>query len=157
MTTVKPVSVYLAGPIDHVTIEKAREWREEIAEEFGTVLFFSPAHAYFNARVSSAEAVVNVNKHVIACCDGLLANLRDQFSLGTIREIEFARSLSKPVAMSPRVPSSLAAGDLTQGDTLIEAMTGLLHEVMKVREIPKAMAVMLGLPEIFSDEDDQEA
>jgi len=108
-----PKLVYLAGPIEGIPVEDARDWRESMATtlaEYG-VSCFIPNGAYKVASVPAiAEQIVAIDRFAITQCDLLLANLSGPGrAFGTIREIEYARSLGKRViVMAPDVTSAFA-------------------------------------------------
>lgn len=102
--------VYLAGPIDGVQRQEALDWREEVSQCLNQdgISTFSPAHAfsvvYFNGNSPSnkamARAVTKINRCAIRQSSVVLAYLpKDRITIGTIREIEYAVSISKPVVV----------------------------------------------------------
>jgi nucleoside 2-deoxyribosyltransferase len=83
--------VYLAGPIDAVSSEEARTWREQATEALTTerpnIATFSPVHAITVGRAaindeSTAESIIQINQLALARADFVLANL-DGPSFGT--------------------------------------------------------------------------
>lgn len=125
-----PRFVYLAGPQDDVTEVVARRWREEIAQRAPAhVAFFSPAHAYLGVGVDSFPVVDTANRSMIACCDLMIAWLAgDGRGFGTIREIEFAVAVGKPVVVvGPSIRRSLMSRDVTVVDTMDDAVE-VLHQ-----------------------------
>ena len=92
--------VYLAGPIDLVSSEEAKGWREELVLPPG-VLTVSPAHGYRGATLETAPDVDRVCRAMIRASDWVLANLCGEgLAVGTIREIEYAKSLGKLVVVA---------------------------------------------------------
>ena len=115
--------VYLAGPIDGVSPDEALDWREAAASAAPQgMVFFSPCSAYLDT--ASGPAADRANRAIIRECDVLLANLLGGgLKLGTMREIEYARSLGKPVVVISEVAgASLAAHDLTVVPTQEQAL-----------------------------------
>lgn len=95
--------IYLAGPIDDVSAREADDWRNRAADllnERNLVAFF-PNRAYrVNRNPSKHEmgAIIHTNQHAISCSFAVLVNLTGTGrAIGTIREIEFARQMHKPV------------------------------------------------------------
>ncbi len=102
--------VYLAGPIDRVQRQEALNWREDVSRRLNQagVSTFSPAHAfsviYFGGNIPSnkatARAVTEINRCAIRQSSVILAYLpKDRTTIGTIREIEYAVSIGKPVVV----------------------------------------------------------
>lgn len=102
--------VYLAGPIDGVQRQEALDWREDISQRLNraSISTFSPAHAfsvaYFGGNSPSnkaaARAVTEINRYAISQSSMVLAYLpKDRITIGTIREIEYAISIGKPVVV----------------------------------------------------------
>ena len=102
--------VYLAGPIDGVQRQEALGWREEMSQRLNQagISTFSPAHAFSVAYLSSsvpsskvvARAVTEINRYAISQSSVVLAYLpKDRTTVGTIREIEYAVSIGKPVVV----------------------------------------------------------
>ena len=102
--------VYLAGPIDGVQRQEALDWREEVSQRLNQagISTFSPAHAFSVAYLSSsvpsskavARAVTEINRYAISQSSVVLAYLpKDRTTVGTIREIEYAVSIGKPVVV----------------------------------------------------------
>lgn len=102
--------VYLAGPVDGVQRQEALDWRENVSRRLNQagISTFSPAHAfsvvYFGGNSSSnqatARAVTEINRYAISQSSVVLAYLpKDRITIGTIREIEYAVSIGKPVVV----------------------------------------------------------
>ena len=102
--------VYLAGPIDGVQRKEALDWREGVSQCLNQagISTFSPAHAfsvaYFGGNSPSnkaaAQAVTEINRYAISQSSVILAYLpKDSITIGTIREIEYAISIGKPVVV----------------------------------------------------------
>ena len=102
--------VYLAGPIDGVQRQEALDWRENVSQRLNQVDIstFSPAHAfsvvYFGGNSplnkATARAVTEINRYAISQSSVVLAYLpKDRTTIGTIREIEYAVSIGKPVVV----------------------------------------------------------
>lgn len=102
--------VYLAGPVDGVQRQEALDWREDVSQRLNKagISTFSPAHAfsvvYFNnnspSNKATARAVTEINRYAISQSSVVLAYLpKDRITIGTIREIEYAISIGKPVVV----------------------------------------------------------
>lgn len=102
--------VYLAGPVDGVQRQEALDWREGVSQRLNQagVSTFSPAHAfsvvYFGgdspSNKATARAVTEINRCAIRQSSVVLAYLpKDCITIGTIREIEYAVSIGKPVVV----------------------------------------------------------
>ena len=103
--------VYLAGPVDGVQRQEALDWREDVSQRLNQagVSTFSPAHAfsvvYFigsnsPSNKATARAVTEINRYAISLSSVVLAYLpKDRTTIGTIREIEYAVSIGKPVVV----------------------------------------------------------
>jgi nucleoside 2-deoxyribosyltransferase len=102
--------VYLAGPVDGVKRKEALDWREDVSQHLNRagISTFSPAHAfsvvYFSGNSSfhkvTARTVTEINRYVISQSSVVLAYLpKDRITIGTIREIEYAISIGKPVVV----------------------------------------------------------
>lgn len=102
--------VYLAGPVDGVQRQEALNWREDVSKRLNKagVSTFSPAHAfsvaYFGgngpSNKATARAVTEINRYAISQSSVVLAYLpKDRTTIGTIREIEYAVSIGKPVVV----------------------------------------------------------
>jgi nucleoside 2-deoxyribosyltransferase len=103
--------VYLAGPVDGVQRQEALDWREDVSQRLNQagVSTFSPAHAfsvvYFSSnnpsnKAATARAVTEINRYTISQSSVVLAYLpKDRITIGTIREIEYAVSIGKPVVV----------------------------------------------------------
>ena len=100
--------VYLAGPVDGVQRQEALDWREDVSQHLNQagVSTFSPAHAFSVAcfggsslsNKATARAVTEINRYAISQSSVVLAYLpKDRVTIGTIREIEYAISIGKPV------------------------------------------------------------
>lgn len=119
--TSKAKLVYLAGPIDtaHLSEQWQRDHRYTWREELGNILeeaghtCYNPSRSFINGQFGVAKSIVNVHNSVIEECDVLIAYLVSGVTLGTAREIEFAKSLGKRViAMIPENYEPLAIHDL---------------------------------------------
>jgi nucleoside 2-deoxyribosyltransferase len=160
MSKIRPVMIYLAGPIDGIDIADAQAWREAVADHIGTgVLLYSPAHAYFNASEANAQIVMNMNRHAIVQSDGVLVNQMYLKGYGTIREIEFARLQGKPVAVATKekIEHLLAAYDLIVRHSLLDAAAALLEAIVKGRHTPSGPFVLMMGEGLANDEGDDES
>lgn len=91
--------VYLAGPMDYH--QANNDLRDRVALELGGqgIAYFDPTSAY-GAADNDARQVFDINEHVIASCDGLLAVWPDNVqSIGTPMEILSAHRQGKPVVV----------------------------------------------------------
>lgn len=123
----KPNLIYLAGAIDDVTGLEARGWRREITEKLAIhkkINVFNPVTAYNIVDLDVAKkAIVEIDRMAIAQCDIIIAYLAGEGrSFGTIREVEFAKSLGKRVILiSEYIPSAFAI-DCEQVETINQAV-----------------------------------
>lgn len=121
---------YLAGPIDAVTLEEARDWQEYLSFHATNVLFFSPAHPFMNASIENAAVLDEVNRAAIDACKCLCAYLPpDRPAFGTIREIEYSATTKgyPTIVIAPGL-KSLLRYDLTVVET-IETAAQLLSRM----------------------------
>src|SRR5690606_11988362 len=95
--------VYLSGPIDAAP-DRGLSWRESVIEKLRVRGFhtYSPAHAFFLSPAGDmmkiAQQVDAINRLAIGLCDVVLAYLPGGYrTVGTPREIEYARTVGKPV------------------------------------------------------------
>lgn len=95
--------VFLSGPIDAVP-DHGLSWRENVIDKLRSRGHhtYSPAHAFFLSSVGGimgvAQQVEAINRFAISQCDVVLAYLpKDYRTVGTPREIEYARVIGKPV------------------------------------------------------------
>lgn len=157
MKRTTPISIYLAGPIDGIPYTDAQDWRESI-DPPNTVLLFNPVTCFVNAGMPVAAPMHTILKHVIACCDGVLANLSGPGrGIGTIREIEFAKGLNKPVTIvCPQEveATSMMTYDLDCFRTVSDAFVGILSQIVDQRHEPHPLAMLLGLDRMPGDEDE---
>lgn len=122
-----PVMIYLAGPID--SDPKAGPWREQAAAylaEHG-IASFNPLRAFAGATCA-APHVDAINRYALATCTAVLVNLlTDGRAFGTIREIEQAAHLEKPmiVVAGEWIVNHVSAYDLAVEGRL-ETALGLL-------------------------------
>ncbi len=102
--------VYLAGPVDGVQRQEALDWREDMSQRLNQagISTFSPAHAFSvmhfggnsPSNKATAQAVTEINRYAISQSSVVLAYLpKDRTTIGTIREIEYAVSIGKPVVV----------------------------------------------------------
>ena len=102
--------VYLAGPVDGVQRKEALDWREDVSQRLNQtgVSTFSPAHAFSvtcfgggsPSNKATARAVTEINRYAISQSSVVLAYLpKDRITIGTVREIEYAISIGKPVVV----------------------------------------------------------
>lgn len=129
--------IYLAGPIDGVTQESARGWREEAAKQIGVYGFatYSPPHAFNTpdqARETpgTAQSILTVHTIAIQHCDAVLAWVGGVNVFGTAIECSQALGLGIPCFIFGGAPQSLYRhGFISAGgcwaDNLDEAMIHL--------------------------------
>lgn len=112
--------VYLAGPIDDISTDQARSWRASLAAVLNSLghVAFDPSAPWLIGRDQLADGAAAIdlgNRQVIRRSAAVIANLAGPGrGWGTIREIEFARSLGIPVlAIVPDdLPTTVALHDL---------------------------------------------
>lgn len=93
-------TAFLSGPIDDIGAMEAERWRVTLAQHLGKIGInsFDPARAFNIRNNLSAKAVIEINKRAIEASDIIIANLSGEGrGFGTIREIEYAKSLQKQV------------------------------------------------------------
>ena len=137
----KYIMVYLAGPIDDIDIQDAKSWRELMARQLWTkgISTFNPATAYHlnldrNTEFIS-ERLISINKKAIEECDLLVANLSGKGrGFGTIREIEYAKSLGKEVIIIGNL-KSLSAFDCLVFENVLDFYS-YLNIKIKTEKVP---------------------
>lgn len=104
--------LYLAGPLDGLDTDGTAWYDEFNAIRPDDVVGFMPGRAYLGAAEN--PGITNVtNRAMIQASLGVIANLSGPGrALGTIREIEFAKSLGKTVLVVGDLSTSLASYDL---------------------------------------------
>lgn len=138
--------VYLAGPIDDITVEEAFTWRAKIAEDWPDILFYNPVGAIMNGSHETAPAADTVNRAVIRASTILLANLTGPGrGFGTVREIEYASSLNHVlVAVAGDLDRTMMKYDLIVKETVNEALTKALETLTDfVNQRPSFMVLPL--------------
>lgn len=148
-----PILIYLAGPLDDPDLQPdALQWREALQIERHDVAFVSPQHAFLRVSMQSAEAVILGNRAMIYASDGLLASLDGGFPFGTIREIEYARALEKPVAVFTERPQvSLSSYDVMWFHRPLDALEELLAQIQWTRN----HAAALTRPQMYIERSEQ--
>jgi len=134
--------VYLAGPVDGVQRQEALNWREDASQRLNRagISTFSPAHAFSVAHFGSngplnkttARTVTEINRYAISQSSVVLAYLpKDRITIGTIREIEYAISIGKPVVVLVEYTGTpfLSLYDVIQASDWDEAV-GAVIEVL---------------------------
>lgn len=125
----RPSLVYLAGPIDDITTTEASGWRVEVSGALASkgINSFNPHAAYSIANLRPiCQQVAEIDRSAIRHCDALIANLLGSGrAFGTIREVEFARSLDKRVIVVAEKLESAFAHDVQVVRTLSEAVEAL--------------------------------
>lgn len=155
---IKPMCVYLAGPIDGRDGHEVHGWRSEVILQAPSgVLLFNPATAYGNVGHATAPALDFTNRGVIANCSGVLANLSLGITIGTIREVEFAVQMGKPiVAVVERedISESLMYHDLVVAHTVASALEMLVEAIQQGRQQQHPLHFLLrGAPPQQEDDD----
>lgn len=124
--------IYLAGPMDGVGLDEARSWREDAQSRLSAIGCgtFSPAHAY-SSPYYIKEAIQDLNREAIIRSAGMLVNYGPK-AFGTLREIEAARLLDKPVAVIAGdfigpLSAHVETHDLLLSDNLVSAIAKLKH------------------------------
>lgn len=115
--------IYLASPLDGLDYD-GREWYKDAAERMEGLpaVLFCPGNAYMLTDYEQARYVERYNRAAIEASHVVLANLSGPGrALGTIREIEFAKSRGKFVVVVGDVGSSLASHDLEVVPSMEEA------------------------------------
>ncbi len=151
------MTLYLAGPIEGVSLDDATGWRLRAAEIAPAgCLLFDPVLAWHGVSQATASAVSYGDRVTIAHCDGVLAYLAGPGrAFGTIREIEWARSHGKPVAVVVGDDPLLSAfaHDVSQHRTLDEALDALLAAIREHQDRPVGMFVAFPFGAESVDED----
>lgn len=115
-------AAYLAGPIDAVSLEEARDWQDYLADRCKGVLFFSPAHPYRNPTLETADILDEINRAAIDACRCVVAHLPEgRTAFGTIREIEYSVKQDYPTIVVAPGLKSLLRYDFDHYETLDEA------------------------------------
>lgn len=128
----RPATVYLAGPIDLATEDLKFAWRDfasTVLLEYG-VDSYSPVGAWRSGNLpSSRKAAMDSAYYSVWICDMVLAYLpADVPTIGTIREIEFARSRDKRVVVaSPWAATSAFSADLECHPSVPLALAAILE------------------------------
>ena len=129
----RPHSVYLCGPIDMANHEMRIKWRNVAKTVFAAygVPTFDPSGAWHGGaeNLEAKRAIMDIDYHAVYTTDMTLAHLPpDVPTIGSIREIEYARSQGKRVVVaSPWVRTSAFSADLEVYDTVPEALCAILE------------------------------
>lgn len=124
--------VYLAGPIDLDPTSHKRDWRKEAAEMLKeeNICSFLPSEAFVWAEgTAGAEKVIRINAVALEESDAVLCHLNEHMTIGTIREIEKAVSLKKPMILwidkknAEKYKKSLYLAQIAKTGTLEKAIT----------------------------------
>lgn len=129
------LAVYLAGPIDGIASYDAKNWREYASKRLCDIgcTCFDPTSPYLFPSLAGARAdyIRHINRAAVTGADIILAHLGGPGrGLGTIREIEYAHSLGKPVV-------AILSDDLERS---MES-----HDLIKVRTLDDAIVVIEGM------------
>ncbi|MBT9131398.1 MAG: hypothetical protein DDT41_01704 [candidate division WS2 bacterium] len=113
----KSCMIYLAGPIDGVDDDTANSWRINIISLLTKAGYntFNPVTPYKcgSYDLHYKEQVMEIDKAAIRACDILIANLNSSGrAFGTVREIEYAKTLNKRVIIVCDNLTSVFAADL---------------------------------------------
>lgn len=125
---IKPIKVYLCGPINGCTDAEAKNWREAVKE-----------HLYsLNCVVCSVDPmkrdyreIVELDKRDIRGCDIILVNY-DKPSVGTSMEVFYAWTLGIPIVVWHAPDAKLSPWLIYHSTSLV---TSLDEAVAKLREI----------------------
>lgn len=116
----------MAGPLDDIEHDGTVWYDEFDRTRPGDVVAFMPGRAYLGAGKPNAEVVSRANGAMLRASNGVVANLSGPGrALGTIREIEFAKSLGKHVIAVGDIDRSLASWDLVVVPDLASAVNRL--------------------------------
>lgn len=132
--------VYLAGPIDGVSEDNASRWRVKMSRSLFRhgIAAYDPYAAFLGCHQNAAEQMWSLNRAAIQTADALLAYLAGPgIGFGTVREIEFARSVGKRVIVVSTQLSVMSSWDLEVVETLSDALrriTGKEDEDLHTRE-----------------------
>jgi nucleoside 2-deoxyribosyltransferase len=118
MPSLKPIRVYLSGPITGNSRRDIKSWRRSIAERLGDAAdVVDPSRYHYDStlaykRVASPKSeaarsrlgrqIVGRNKKLIESCDLIIANFLgtgNHASIGAIAEVVFAYTMGKPVIL----------------------------------------------------------
>ena len=121
--------VYLAGPIDAAP-DCGLSWREGVIDKLRARGYhtYSPAHAFFLSPAGDmmkiARQVDTINRLAIGRCDVVLAYLpKDCRTVGTPREVEYAKTIGKPVVVVIDPPNQhIALWDVHRAASFDEAL-----------------------------------
>lgn len=119
--------VYLAGPIDNIDNAIAASWRDYVGKELAAhgVSSFNPCAAFFVGTQPPAELIRSINRHALSVSHICLVNLTGPtMGFGTLREIEYARSIGKRVVVAQNcgLEKHLDTYDLELVGSLVEAI-----------------------------------
>ena len=129
---------YLAGPIRSIG-EDAFTWRMCVGDMLSLYGFasFDPASAFIRPETinrSTCAGVESINRRAIDVSGFIIANLdKDSWNIGTIREIEYARSQNIPVIVVCPEASALQ-GKISAHD--LEIVPTIDHAVARVTGEP---------------------
>jgi len=127
----KTTMVYLAGPIDDVSAPDAVGWRQTTIKMLAErkINAFNPVLAYGISKMDkhAMQQIAAIDRNAIKECDVVIANLDEKgLAFGTIREIEYARSLGKRViVVHPKPLLSAFAHDVEVVVDLTDAVSRL--------------------------------
>lgn len=154
--------VYLAGAIDSAVREGPSEWRNRasvILARYGYAAF-NPFSAYGGNVEKSLHsyAIMNINRAALDNCQFVMARFSDEFTIGTIREIEYARTRLIPVYLYTenkmileKLRRAISAYDChVIEETLLGDAIALIHQAEELRNRPVIM-----LDEPMAEEDDR--
>jgi nucleoside 2-deoxyribosyltransferase len=123
---------YLAGPIDAEDVATAMGWRGTTTDyllKLGGWAVFNPMTAYGIKTIDKdiSAKVSTINRAAIAQSDLVIVNLATVArALGTIREIEYARSLGiRVMAYGPDLGKHIEAHDIEVYDDLMAVLEKL--------------------------------
>lgn len=149
---VRPLSCYLAGPIDLADQETRVGWQnaaKNILGHYGVSVYAPYFIAHHNPEVK--QQIMSIGFHTVEQASMVLAYLpHDVPTLGTIREIHHATTLGKRVVVaSPWAGTSAFSADLEVHETLWEALCAILE--ITEEELIELISVIYGPNAHFFD------
>lgn len=145
-------TVYLAGPIDDVQADEALGWRQQAAHALNAEGFtcYNPCGAFLcTSPVDSAGFITLVNETALRAASFVLVYLDGPGkAIGTIREMELAVRLGKPVLVVYQSANQhVALHDVTICSSVVDAVSRILkarHQAVRSNEatyaVPSATA-----------------
>jgi len=94
--------VYLAGPVDLDPTDNKYRWREQAVQLLAAynICSYSPAAAFYWVGGSAgAEKLIRINIAALEQSDAVLLHLNERPTVGSLRELQLAVDLRKPVVL----------------------------------------------------------